>query len=180
MAVPAHLGSMLNSAADLMTKLVVFDLDETLWSLSEGYCALMRPPWRRQGDQISDASGLHLTLRPDARDTLDALEERGLLLSAASRSTPETAGEILKLLDLFARFLCPCLAWQDKDLSLDQILQDLDREKGIRLAPNDVLFVDDWPSNIRDARKIGIPGLVFGRDIHSLSEVLDHVNGGSG
>ena len=163
-----------------MTKLVVFDLDETLWSLSDGYCALMRPPWTRRGDQVSDAGGLLLTLRPDARDTLDALEERDLLLSAASRSTPETAGEILKLLDLFKRFVCPCLAWQDKDLSLRQILRDLDLEKGIRVAPEEVLFIDDWPSNIRDARKVGIPGLIFGRDIHSLSEVLDHVNGRSG
>lgn len=176
---PRRLACVLNSARDPMTKLVVFDLDETLWSLSDGYCALMRPPWRREGDCISDATGLHLTLRSDARETLDALEERGLLLSAASRSTPETAGEILRLLGLFDRFSCPCFAWQDKDLSLGQILQDLDLEKGIFVAPNDVLFVDDWPSNIRAARRLGIAGLVFGRDIHSLSEVLDHVNGRS-
>jgi hypothetical protein len=26
---------------------------------------------------------------------------------------------------------------------------------------------------------VGVRGLVFGRDIHSLSEVLDHVNGRS-
>lgn len=177
---PAHLRYVLNSALDLMTKLVVFDLDETLWSLSEGYCALMRPPWTRRGDHVSDAGGLHLTLRPEARDTIDALEECGLLLSAASRSTPETAGEILKLLGLFERFSCPCFSWQDKDLSLRQILQDLEREKGILLDPSDVLFIDDWPSNIRDALKVGIPGLIFGQDIHSLSEVLDHVNGRSG
>jgi magnesium-dependent phosphatase-1 len=160
-----------------MTKLIVFDLDETLWSLSDGYCALMCPPYRREGDRVFDASGLDLALRDDARDTLDALERRGYLLSVASRSTPQTAGEILKLLGLLDRFLCPCFAWQDKDASLSKVLADLEASRGIQLEPQDVLFVDDWPSNIQDAKKLGIPGLVFGRDIHSLSEILNHLNG---
>lgn len=165
------------AARILMTRLVVFDLDETLWSLSDGYCALMRPPFTRHGDRVSDTSGLELTLRADARDTLDRLRRRGLLVSAASRSTPETAGAILQLLGLLDRFLCPCFAWQDKDLSLSQILHDLEYRKGLHVPTRDVLFIDDWPSNIRDARKIGIPGLVFGQDIRSLSEVLEYVNG---
>lgn len=160
-----------------MTRLVVFDLDETLWSLPGGYCAQMTPPFRRDGDRVRDASGYQLTLRPDTRSTLESLENRGLLISVASRSTPETAGEILKLLGLLERFTCPCFAWQDKDLSLGRVLTDLREKAGIRVEPQEVLFVDDWPSNIRDAAKLGIPGLVFGQDIHSLSEVLNHLNG---
>jgi magnesium-dependent phosphatase-1 len=160
-----------------MTKLVVFDLDETLWTLPGGYCALMEAPFRRNGDRVRDASGYQLALRPDARPTLDALERRGFLLSVASRSTPETAGEILKLLGLLDRFLCPCFAWQDKDLSLSRVLKDLEEKEGIHLAPSEVLLVDDWPSNIRDAAKVGVPGLVFGQQIHSLSEILNYLNG---
>ena len=159
-----------------MKRLVVFDLDETLWTFPGGYCAQMSPPFERDGDRVRDASGYELTLRLDARATLDALEQRGLMVSVASRSTPETAGEILKVLDLLPRFICPCFAWQDKDLSLRTVLEDL-KKKGIGLRPEEVLFVDDWPSNIRDAAKLGIPGLVFGRDIHNLSEVLNHLNG---
>ena len=128
----------------------------------------------------------------------------GLILIAALTSLPElfngvsaitlvdapglTIGNILganmfnlfnlALLDLFHRFLCPCFAWQDKDLSLGQILYELEHRKGVRVRPREALLVDDWPSNIRDAAKLGVPGLVFGRDIHSLSEVLEHVNGG--
>jgi len=160
-----------------MTKLIVFDLDETLWSLSDGYCALMKSPFTRHGNQVSDASGLLLTLRADARDTLDALEKQGFLLSVASRTTPETAGVVLDLLGMLDYFTCPCFAWQDKDLSLRRVFEDIDREKGIRISPGEVLFIDDWPSNIRDAQKLGVPGLVFGRDIQSLSEILKHVNG---
>jgi hypothetical protein len=59
-------------------------------------------------------------------------------------------------------------------------LTDLRDKEGISLEPQEVLFVDDWPSNIRDAAKLRIPGLVFGRDIHSLSEVLNHINGSGG
>lgn len=158
-----------------MTKLVVFDLDETLWTLPEGYCALMQPPFRRKGDRVFDASGLQLTLRGDARATLRALGRRGLMLSVASRSTPETGGEVLRVLDLLEHFLCPCFAWQDKDRSLTQLLGELRRQRDIAVTPEEVLFVDDWPSNIRDAAKVGVPGLLFGRDIHSLSEVLNHV-----
>ncbi len=60
-----------------MTRLVVFDLDETLWSLPGGYCAQMTPPFRRDGDRVRDASGYQLTLRPDARSTLESLENKG-------------------------------------------------------------------------------------------------------
>lgn len=160
-----------------MTRLVVFDLDETLWKLPGGYCAQMTPPFHRDGDRVSDGYGYQLTLRPDTRSTLESLRSRGVLLSVASRSTPETAGEVLKLLGLLERFTCPCFAWQDKDLSLHRVLTDLREQEGIHIEPPEVLFVDDWPSNIRDAAKLGIPGLVFGQDIHSLSEVLNHLNG---
>ncbi len=160
-----------------MTKLIVFDLDETLWSLSDGYCALMKPPFTRHGDQVSDTSGLLLTLRADARETLDILQKQGFLLSVASRTTPETGGAVLDLLGMLDYFTCPCFAWQDKDLSLKRVFEDLDREKGIRISPGEALFIDDWPSNIRDARKLGVSGLVFGHDIQSLSEILKHVNG---
>lgn len=159
-----------------MTRLVVFDLDETLWSLPHGYCALMEPPFEREGDRVRDSGGLELNLRPDARSTLDSLASRGLLVSVASRSTPETAGEILRLLDLLDRFTCPCFEWQDKDLSLQRILSEVERDAGLRLSPGEVLLVDDWPSNIYDAARVGVPGLVFGRDIHSLAEILDHLD----
>ncbi|MFQ5792909.1 MAG: magnesium-dependent phosphatase-1 [Acidobacteriota bacterium] len=160
-----------------MKKLVVFDLDETLWTLSEGYCDLMQPPFRRDGDCVRDATGLTLTLRADARRTLDALQGRGLFISAASRSRPETAGEILRLLRLDDHLSFPCLAWQAKDHSISQILASFRKLGGVRLEPRDVLFVDDWPSNIRDAARLGVQGLLFGRDVRCLSEVLHHLNG---
>lgn len=158
-----------------MTRLVVLDLDEVLWTMPSGYCALLTPPLIRRGEGVADSRGLELSLRPDARATLDALASRGFLLSAASRSRPAIAAEVLRALDLDGYFTCPCFEWQDKDRSLVQILADLERERGLRLAPGEVLFVDDWPSNIEDAARLGVRGLVFGQDILSLSEIFDHL-----
>ena len=39
--------------------------------------------------------------------------------------------------------------------------------------PDEVLFIDDWPSNILDAQGVGVPGIVFGWQIKALSELLD-------
>jgi magnesium-dependent phosphatase-1 len=159
-----------------MIRLVVFDLDEVLWTMPRGYCALLTPPLTRQGDRLEDAAGLTLCLRPDARATLEALRERGFLLSAASRSRPKIAREVLRRLDLDAYFACPCLEWQDKDRSLERILADLEKERGARLRPEEVLFVDDWPENIEDAARLGVCGLLFGRDLLSLSQLLDYLD----
>jgi len=158
-----------------MTRLVVFDLDEVLWTMPRGYCALLTPPLARQKDLVRDSAGFELRLRPDARATLDALAARGFLLSAASRSRPAIAAEVLKLLGLHHYFICPCLEWQDKHHSLMQILADLERQRGLRLSPSDVLFLDDWPENVEDAARVGVRGLVFGHDIHSLSEIFDYL-----
>ena len=111
-------------------------------------------------------------LRDDARATLEALRSRGVLLSVASRSKPEVASAILRALGLLDYFVSPCFEWQDKDVSLRKILSDLEREHSIRVGASEVLFIDDWPSNVRDASRVGVQGLVFGREIASLAEVV--------
>jgi magnesium-dependent phosphatase-1 len=159
-----------------LIRLVVFDLDETLWTMGEGYCALMTPPFERDGDRVRDRSGLALTLRPEARPTLDELTRRGYRLSVASRSRPATARSLLSLLGLLGLFICPCFEWQDKDLSLSRILEDCRRQHSLTFLPEEVLFVDDWPSNVRDATRLGVRGLIYGQDIETLSDIFSHLD----
>jgi len=159
-----------------VTRLVVFDLDEVLWSMPNGYCALMSPPLEVRGRHVTDANGLYLELREDAVPTLDALRARGFSISVASRSRPVVAAEILRALGLLDYFLAPCFEWQDKDLSLARILGDLERGHGLRVTPEEVLFVDDWPSNVRDAVRVGVRGVVYGRDVKNLSDVVSYLD----
>ncbi|MDQ8185004.1 hypothetical protein [Pelagicoccus sp. SDUM812002] len=39
-------------------KLVVFDLDFTLWDAGGVWCDCLRPPFSKQGNQVLDAAGL--------------------------------------------------------------------------------------------------------------------------
>ena len=57
--------------ASVKYKLFVFDLDETLWTVSEGLCTLVQPPFRLEGpDRVVGKDGLWVELFPGARDLL--------------------------------------------------------------------------------------------------------------
>ncbi len=153
-------------------RLIVFDLDETIWRAFPDFCAAMEPPYRLEGLRLFDGRGCHLTLMPDARGTLEELASRGYRLSAASRNLPDVGRRVLEAFGLWDFFTHPCLEWQDKDISLKKVLQDF-RDKGPEpYDPSETLFIDDWPTNIDAADEVGVAGLVFAWDIHELSELL--------
>jgi magnesium-dependent phosphatase-1 len=154
-------------------RLVVFDLDETVWSVSRDFCAAMVEPYEVRGDEVRDAEGRRLVLRDDARRTFDGLLERGYRLSAASRNHPVVGRRVLEALCLWERFTHPCLEWQDKDLSVANVLEDFRRLGPEPFEPRETLFVDDWPQNVIDAAGVGVLGVVYGWHIKHLSELLD-------
>ena len=62
----------------LKYKLVVFDLDETLWTVSDGLCNLIEPPFRMETpDRLVGQHGLWVELYPGVRDMLKSFRDRG-------------------------------------------------------------------------------------------------------
>lgn len=101
-------------------KLLIWDLDNTLW---EG--TLLESP--------------AVKLRPGVRETLAALDRRGILHSIASRNDHETAMNKLRELGLEQYFLYPQINWSSKAANLPVIVES------INIGMDAVAFMDDDP-----------------------------------
>lgn len=158
-------------------RLVIFDCDRTLWEHRD--VAETKPPYRRvDEDTIEDARGDRVRLFPGARDVLDALRERGLLISIASWNLPQIVSRILDALGLTAYFTRPKVEFhRNKDRMIASLLRELAQD-GIVLRPEEVLFVDDRLAMLETVRAaVGpIRTLQAGVDITDLREVLEHLN----
>jgi FkbH-like protein len=108
------------TAAGPKVKLLVVDLDETLW---DGI--LIENPDRG------------IALRPGVREALETLDQRGVLLSVASKNNYDDARRILETVGIWDLFLYPKISWEPKSASIGRIV----RELNIGLAA--AAFVDD-------------------------------------
>jgi len=104
-------------------KLLVTDLDNTLWD----------------GILVEQPAGNAPPLRPGVRDTLRRLDERGILLSIASRNNFEDARRALADLGLWELFLHPKIEWAPKSGMIAGIVGQLN------IGMDSVAFVDDAP-----------------------------------
>jgi len=99
-------------------KVLVWDLDNTLW----------------KGTLIE---GDDLEVRPEVRNVLDTLDQRGILHSIASKNDHEMAMERLEASGLEEYFLYPQISWSAKSAGIEQIA------KSINIGLDTVAFIDD-------------------------------------
>ncbi len=119
-----------------LCKCVVWDLDNTLW----------------EGTLIEDGPEL-LRLRPGVLEVLSALDERGILLSIASKNNPEDAAAMLRRFDIDEYFLFPQISWDPKSQGVRRVAAHLN------IGMDSLLFVDD-SSFEREEVRSGCPGVV--------------------
>jgi FkbH-like protein len=112
--------SSLEKPRTTLCKCVVWDLDNTLWD----------------GTLIED--GAHkLRLKPGVEDILKELDQRGILLSIASKNNPEEAMTVLQGFGIADYFLCPQVSWSPKGEALKRIA------KTLNIGLDTFIFVDD-------------------------------------
>ena len=131
-----------------LCKCVVWDLDNTLW----------------EGTLIEDGVE-HLRLRPDIQDVLRSLDKRGILLSIASKNSPDDAMEALRRFGLDDYFLFPQISWEPKSQAVRQIAAKLN------IGIDSLLFIDDQ-SFEREEVQSGCPG-VMALDAADYQSLLD-------
>jgi methoxymalonate biosynthesis protein len=102
-------------------KCLVWDLDNTLW---EGTLL--------EGDE--------LRLRPGVRETIEALDARGVLHSIASKNDHETAMAQLALFGLAEYFVVPRISFGRKSDAVREIADELS------FALDTIAFIDDQPA----------------------------------
>lgn len=107
-------------------KLVIWDLDETFWrgTLSEG-----------------DVSPIEENI-----SLVRELTNRGIMNSIVSKNDYEKAARVLKKWDIYDCFIFPQISWQPKG----EVIKDL--LNTIKLRAENVLFLDDNPSNLEEAK----------------------------
>lgn len=114
-------------------KLIIWDLDDTLWSgtLAEG-----------------DAVELNRT----RADLIRSFNQHGLVSSLCSKNDPATARAALERFGLWDAFVFPRIAFAPKGEAVKQLIADM------RLRPANVLFVDDNPHNLHEVAA-AVPGI---------------------
>ncbi len=107
-------------------KLVIWDLDETLWSgvLSE------------EEVELDETLG----------EMIRTLNRRGIVSSICSKNDPAAARARLEQLGLWDEFVFASISWEPKGPRIARIVEDMQLR-----APN-VLFVDDNALNLNEAR----------------------------
>jgi FkbH-like protein len=106
-------------------KLVIWDLDDTLWA-----------------GTLADGDTVALFERRAAM--IRALNARGVVSSICSKNDFETAKAQLVALDLWDAFVFPHIAFTPKPQAIEAIIADM------QLRAQNVLFVDDNPVNLRE------------------------------
>jgi magnesium-dependent phosphatase-1 len=121
---------------------------------------------------------MRVTLLSGARDLLETLRDRGILISIASWNDPAPVFEILDRLGLRSFLTAPrAQPHPHKDQMVTDIMREL-AGRGAALDPKEILFVDDRLLHLRSVRAaVGpIRTLQAGVDIHDLREVLKHLD----
>ncbi|MED6157020.1 hypothetical protein PIB30_019504 [Stylosanthes scabra] len=133
--------------SEVLPKLVVFDLDYTLWPF---YCEC-----RSKREMPS--------LYPHATGILLALKQKGINLAIASRSpTPDIASSFLTKLNLKSIFLPQEIfsSWTHKT----DHFQRIHSRTGVPF--NSMLFFDDENRNIQAVSKMGVTSILVGNGIN--------------
>jgi FkbH-like protein len=137
-------------------KLVVWDLDETLWlgTLSEG----------------------DVSLDPGRAYLVRTLNRRGIVNAICSNNDEESAQRVLEASGLLEEFVFARIDWTPKGPRVAQIIEDA------QLRPENVLFIDDLALNRREVRHfspgIQTAGPEIADDLLSLPELAgkdDHL-----
>ena len=106
-------------------KLVIWDLDDTFWhgTLSEGGVAIV----------------------PSTCETVRELNRRGIVSAISSKNDPDHVRATLEAADMWNHFVFPVINWEPKGVQIARLLEDM------QLRPENVLFLDDSVSNLREA-----------------------------
>jgi FkbH-like protein len=110
-------------------KLVIWDLDDTLW----------------QGT-LDDADAIHL--HESRVDAIRRLNGSGVVSAICSKNDFETARKKLESLDLWDEFVFPRIAFVPKGAAIQALISDM------QLKPKNCLFIDDNDINLAEAKAV--------------------------
>jgi FkbH-like protein len=111
---------LLPQFAEKKIKCLVWDLDNTLWD-----------------NVLIESDPASINLKDHIPDILKRLDERGILLSIASKNNSQLACELLQKFGIGNYFLYPQIDWQQKSILIETI------QKTLNIGMDSIAFIDD-------------------------------------
>lgn len=135
-------------------RLIVFDLDFTLWDCGGVWCDCLSPPFRVSERRIEDRTGRHVRLYDDVHEILNHCDDHAISIALASRTQqPDWARELLGHLDVTHRFAFAEI-YPSSKLRHFAALQ-----KASGFAYEEMLFFDDEMRNIDEVSRLGVTSI---------------------
>jgi FkbH-like protein len=127
-------------------RLVIWDLDETFWkgTITEG--------------------GISEYVR-DHHNIIIELARRGIMSSICSKNDRDAVFKVLEREEIWDYFIFPSIDWSSKGSRLAALID------AVQLRPETILFIDDNPNNLAEARAF-VPGIQVA-DETIIARILD-------
>ncbi|TWT74827.1 magnesium-dependent phosphatase-1 [Allorhodopirellula solitaria] len=136
-------------------KLIVFDLDFTLWDCGGTWCDCLTSPFRSSGGRVLDRRNQHVTFYPDVLSVLDFCDAQSMPIALASRTEqPAWARELLDLLAATHRFAFAEI-YPSSKVKHFSALRD-----ATGLEHESMLFFDDEMRNITEVSRLGVTSVL--------------------
>lgn len=158
-----------------MARLLVFDLDLTLWHCGRRlWCDQLTPPLSRNADgRVFAACRTEVHLYPEVPGILEDLHASGHRLALASRTdAPEIARELLRLFGIDGFFAHRQIYPGDKSSHFHALKEETGTPFG------EMMFFDDEPRNIHSVARLGVAARLVSGGL--TREHLEQVLGGAG
>jgi magnesium-dependent phosphatase 1 len=132
-------------------RLIIFDLDFTLWDAGGTWCDHTTPPYKKVNAHIVDRDQREILLYPDVPGILQALQKKRIPMGLASRThSPETASRFLSMFGIAHHFSYRQIYPGSKVRHFQYLQQD----SGI--SYQNMYFFDDEPRNISEVGALGV------------------------
>ncbi len=152
-------------------RLYIFDLDETLWSTDLDKVCPFQGPFQLSGSHLACCDTASVRLRRGTRKLLRAIQRTGGICSLACRADEKVCSDLLETFGIRDRFFHPRYGLMEKGEAIIEVIDEIRHRLGVEILREEVLFVDDAPSNTLQARRVGATTLLYGRDIRNLGEL---------
>jgi len=146
-------------------KLVVFDLDFTIWNAGGTWCDHTTPPYRRVNNHICDSQGSVISIYPEVKEILNQLQGNYELAVASRTHRSDWALELMQLFRIMD-FFDHLEIYPGSKVAHFRRLHHI-----TRIEFSEMIFFDDEIRNVDEVSELGVKSVLVREGI--TNEILN-------